>query len=70
MKVIVINKKNLLGMHVFIYRVTMVVQRLHLLTLFLKFHNLIQLLCHFCPICSCPSKIGRRRKNRSKANKT
>ena len=27
-------------------------------TLFLKFLYLTQLLCHFCPICSCPSRIG------------
>ena len=27
------------------------------MTLFLKFYNLSQLLCHFCPLCSRPSKI-------------
>ena len=29
-----------------------------LLTSFVKFHNVDQLLCNFCPICSCPSRNG------------
>ena len=36
----------------------MVVSDYILLTLFFKFHNLAQLHCDFCPICSCPSRIG------------
>ena len=32
------------------YRATLVVRDYFLLTLFLKLHNLAQLLCHFCPI--------------------
>ena len=39
-------------------RVTMMVRDYVLLTLLLKFHNLGQLLFHFCQICSCQSRIG------------
>ena len=37
------------------YSVTMVVRHYVLLTVFLKFLNLAQLLCHFCPIITSPS---------------
>ena len=40
------------------YRVIILVRDYFLLTSFLKFHNLAQLLCNICPICSCPSRIG------------
>ena len=36
-----------------LYRVTMVVRDYILMTLFLESHNFTQLLCNFCPICSC-----------------
>ena len=39
------------------YRVTMVVSNYILLALFLKFHRVAQLLCIFCPICSCSRRI-------------
>ena len=45
------------------YRVTMVVRDYILLTLFLKFLNLEQLLCHFCPILTRPKKLGRQWNN-------
>ena len=40
------------------YRVTMVVRDNILLTSILKFHNLAQLLCHFCLLCICTSRFG------------
>ena len=36
----------------------MVVKDNVLLTLSLKLHNRAQLLCHFCPLFSRPSRIG------------
>jgi len=41
-----------------LYRVTMETRNCILLILFWKFFNLVQLLCHFCPILTSPSKIG------------
>ena len=38
------------------YIVANVVSDYILLTVFVKFYNLSQLLCNFCPICSCPSR--------------
>ena len=35
----------------------MVVRDYVLLTILLKFHSATQLICHFCPICSCLSRI-------------
>ena len=40
------------------YRVIIVVRHYVLLTIFLKFHSVAQLLCNFCTICSYPRKIG------------
>ena len=40
------------------YWVTMVVSDYIMFTVFLKFHNVDQLLYNFCPICSGPIRIG------------
>ena len=42
----------------------MMVSNYILLTSFLKFHNVAQLLCNFCPICNCPSRTAGRQWNK------
>ena len=42
------------------YRVTIMVRDYVSLTLILKFPNVAQLHCNFCPLCSCPSRIGQK----------
>ena len=48
----------------------MVVRDFILLTLFLKFLYLAQLLCHVCPICSCLSRIWQTVVHPSKSKST